>query len=140
IPKPTATAATERMMHLRSSSKCWKRLIEPACRNSRSISLCSGSATRSDIGILRDGVLHAVTQAVQCALNGEVFIGRDLGDLRLQVFTGICFFKFHLADLFMNLALEFIAGLFELRHEFAPGAGEFGQLLGPKQDERQKHN
>src|SRR5438270_2830373 len=125
MPKPTAIAKTERMMHLRSSSKCWKRLIEPACRNSRSISLCSGSATRSDIGILRDGVLHALTQAVECALNGEVFIGRDLGDLRFQVFAGLRFIKLKFSDFVMNLALEFIAGPFELCHEFTPGAGEF---------------
>src|SRR6476469_7881335 len=124
-PKPTATAATERMMHLRSSSRCWKRLIEPICRNSRSISLCSGSATRSDIGILRDGILHALCQAVEGALYGEVLIAGDFGDLRLQVFTGIRFVKFEFSDFFMNLALEFIAGPFELCHEFAPGAGEF---------------
>src|SRR5947209_20612354 len=118
MPKPMATAAADRMMHLRSSSKCCIRLMEPICRARFSSLGLPGSTASSGIVIPRDGVLHAVTQAVQCALNGEIFIGRDFGDLRLEVFTGICFFKFHLADLFMNLALEFIAGLFELCHEF----------------------
>src|SRR6476469_3719395 len=104
-PKPMATAATERMMHLRSSSRCWKRLIEPICRNSRSISLCSGSATRSDIGILRDGILHALCQPVECALYRKVLIAGDFGDLRFQVFGGVHFFKLKFTDLIMNMAL-----------------------------------
>src|SRR6476661_2487847 len=114
--------------------------MEPICRNSRSISLCSGSATKSDIGILRNGILHALCQAVEGTLYREVLIAGDFGDLRFQVLTGVCFFKLKFSDFLMNLALELIAGLFEFGHEFTPGAGEFRQLLGPKQDERQKHN
>ncbi len=38
---------------------------------------------------------------------------------------GVHFFKLKFADFIMNLALELIAGPFELCHEFAPGAGEF---------------
>src|ERR1043166_6647495 len=113
------------MMHLRSSSRCCNRLIEPICRNSRSISLCSGSATRSDIGILRDGILHALCQAVECALYRKVLIAGDFGNFRLQMLGGGHFFKLKLADLIMDLALEFIAGFFELCHEFTPGTGEF---------------
>src|ERR1051325_11865108 len=93
MPNPTATAAAERMMHLRSSSRCCNRLIEPACRNSFSISLCSGSATKSDIVILRDCILHALGKAVEGALYGEVLIIGDFGDLRFQVFAGIRVFK-----------------------------------------------
>src|SRR5438270_10160901 len=126
MPNPTATAAAERMMHLRSSSRCCNRLMEPICRNSRSTSLCSGSATKSDIAILRDCILHALSQAVEGALNREVLVAGDFGDLRFQVFAGVYFFKLKFADFIVNLALEFIAGLFELCHEFAPGAGEFG--------------
>jgi hypothetical protein len=40
----------------------------------------------------------------------------------------------------MNLALEFVAGTLEFGHELTPGPGEFRQLLGPKQNERQNHN
>src|ERR1051326_7944470 len=125
MPNPTATAAAERMMHLRSSSRCCNKLIEPACRNSRSISFCSGSATRLDIGVLRDRVLHALGQAVEGTLYGKVLIAGDFGDLRFQVFGGVHFFKLKLADFVMNLPLELIAGPFKLCHEFTPGPGEF---------------
>src|ERR1051325_9860377 len=98
------------MMHLRSSCRCSSRLIEPPCRNSRSMSFCSGSATKSGIVILRDRVLHALCEPVEGALNGEVLIVGDFGDLRLNVLGGVGFFQLHLADLFMNLALELKIG------------------------------
>src|SRR6516164_7611369 len=109
-----ATAARERMMHLRSSSRCCSRLMEPICLNSRSMSFCSGSETNSGIVILRDRVLDALAQAVEGALDGKVFVVINFCDLRLQVLGGVSLFQFHFADLIVNLALEFIAGLFKL--------------------------
>src|SRR5262245_30634343 len=118
-------------MHLRSSSRCCRRLMEPICRISRSISFGSGSAT-SGIVILRDRVLHSFCQAIESALNGKVFVARDFGDLRLEMLGRIGLLQLQLADLIMDLALELIAGLFELSHEFAPGTGKLRYLLGPK--------
>src|SRR5258707_12595949 len=98
------------MMHLRSSSKCCSRLMEPIFRKSCSISLCSCSDTKSDIVILRDCILQALGQAVEGALNGEVLIARNFGDFRLEVFAWVRILKFEFANFIMNLALEFIAG------------------------------
>src|SRR5258708_24321273 len=97
-----ATAAAERMMHLRSSSKCCSRLMEPIFRKSCSISLCSGSATKSDIFVLRDRILHALGQAVKSALNGEILIVRNLGDFLLYMFAGVDIFQFQLSNLLIN--------------------------------------
>src|SRR6266702_65781 len=141
MPKPTATAAKDRMMHLRSSSRCCNRLMEPICRTSFSSSCgCSGSATRSGIEIPRDCILHAIGQAIKSALDGKIFVTGKLGDLRRKMLAGIGLFQVHLADLFMNLALELLAGSFEFRHDLANGAGNLRQLPRPKQDEGQEHN
>src|SRR5215467_6812824 len=113
------------MMHLRSSCRCCNRLMEPVCRNSCSISFCSGSASKSGIVILRDCVLHPFCEPVEGALNGEVLIVGDFGDLWLKVLGWVGFFQLHLADFFMNLALELIAGSFEFTHELAPGPRHF---------------
>src|SRR5579864_4583442 len=138
-PIQMATANTERRTRLRSSSRCSIRLMEPIWRSSFSICAFSGSATRSGIVIPWDSVLHAFTQAVQGALNGQVFIGGDFGDLRLKVFSWIHFFQFKLADLFLKLALEMIAGAFEFGHEFAHLPGNLRQALGPKEQQGQHH-
>src|ERR1051326_576493 len=110
------------MMHLRSSSRCCSRPMVPVRLNSRSMSLCSGSATNSGIVILRDRVLHAFGEPVEGALNREVLVIRDFGDLGLNVLGWIGVFQLHLADFLMDLPLELVAGFFELSHELAPGA------------------
>src|SRR5579864_5501962 len=142
-PIQMATANTERRTRLRSSSRCSIRLMEPILRSSFSTWAFSGSATRSGIVVPWDGIFHAFTQAVQGALNEEVFIGGDFGDLRLKVFARIRFFQFELADLFLKLALEMIAGPFEFGHEFAHLPGNPRQALGPKkqhgQHQQEKH-
>src|ERR1043166_2154384 len=113
------------MMQLRSSWRCCNRPIVPVRLNSRSMSLCSGSATNSGIVILRDRVLHAFGEPVEGALDGEVLVIRDFGDLGLNMLGWISVFQLQLTDLLMDLALELIAGLFELSHELAPGARHF---------------
>src|SRR5215831_13754712 len=138
-PMQMAIAKTERRIRLRSSSRCSIKLMEPIWRNSFSTCCFSGSATRSGIVIPWDGVLHTLAQAVQGALNGEVFIGGDFGDLRLKVFARIHFFQFELADLFLKLALEMIAGSFEFGHKFAHLPGNLRQPLWPKKQQGQHH-
>src|SRR6266404_3419814 len=128
------------MMRLRSSSRCCRRLIAPICRSSLSCPGSSGSATRSGIVVLWNGVLHALAQAIESALNGEILVLGNLRDLRLQMLHGINIFQLKLSNLFMDLGLELIAGFLEFSHELTPGTGHFRQLPGPEQDKGQKHN
>src|ERR1041384_1196079 len=138
MPTQMATAITECRMRRRSSSRCWSRLMEPIWRSSCSRGL-SGSATRSGIVIPWDGVLHALAQAIESTLNGEIFIRGELGDFRFDMLARICFFQFQLANLFMNLALKFAAGFLEFRHELTHGPGNFRQLPRPKEEQGQDH-
>src|SRR5690242_14165002 len=127
------------MMRLRSSSRCCSRLIEPSCRPSFSSSWgISGSATRLGIVIPRNGILHAIGQTVERALNGKVLVAGNLGDLRLKVLARISLLQFQLADFLMDLALKLTACPPEFGHKLANRTGDLRQLPGPKQDEGQQ--
>src|SRR5580698_6035193 len=133
---PTAIPTTDLKTMRRSSSRCSSKLMEPMERNSFFMA-GSVSARSSGIVIPWNRVLHALSKTVQCALNGEIFIPRDLGNLRLNVFARISGLKIKLANLFMKLALELAAGFLKFSHEFAQLAGNFRQLPWPEHQERQ---
>src|ERR1700748_2883697 len=89
-PKAMAIAKAEIMMRLRSSSRCCSR---PMVAISRSSTYELGGSRISGIVILRDRVLDAVGQPVQCSGERQVFISGQLGDLRGNVFARVCFFQ-----------------------------------------------
>src|SRR5262249_54958662 len=128
------------MMRLRSSSRCWRRLMEPSSRSANSS--CSGSATRSGIVVLRNAALDPFGQPIQSAVERDIGLAYNLiefaGNGR-DMLIGIGFLDLQLTNFLVNLSLKVSAGPLELGHEFAPATSDFRQAAGPKKDEGQEH-
>src|SRR5262245_25775055 len=129
------------MMRLRSSSRCWRRLMEPSSRSANSSR--SGSVTRSGIVILGDAALDAFGQAIQSAVKRDIGLVRGLLELaghRRDMLVGVNgLFELQLPNFLVNLSLKVSAGSLELGHEFAPAAGNFRQTAPAEEDESEQH-
>src|SRR5579859_2795287 len=123
------------MMRLRSSSKCWSRLIEPNWRPSS----FSGSTSRLGIVVLGD-ILDTIGQATERAGHGIriPYGGDDFTCVGGDILDGVDrVLQFEIANFLVNLVLELITGTLEFRHKAAHLAGNLGKLARPKKHQGQ---
>src|SRR6266850_1205736 len=146
MPAPMPIEMREFMMRLRSSVRCSKKVMAPA-GSSSGVALCgmggsSGTGSGGLPGVLRsfmrfDGGGGFSVRAL--GLLGRH--GGGSGSLRSLLTLRLKGLALHFAHLFFERAFKVRRGLAELRHELPQAAGEFGELLRPKDDEdHDKHH